>query len=502
LWLYNQYRMTIDNEKASLMENLNASIADYRYIRLTASNKTKKSDNNVTSHIRSIINYGKDNAETQEYIDIDIIQETQNTRDILNISDGVPITNEDREKAGMMLAMLPPDSLHSTIKSFRVPSSTDPALLYEAVTDASNELKTPFTKTDIDSILRTKDIMVETRLMTCDSLLWKPIVNISLNLLKPGISVIYPYSPLDNKCIEFQYKIALSEIMRAMGVILLLSFVLSITLIICLVCQIRMILDYARLDSVRNNFVYTMIHELKRPLSTLKMCMSVLSNRKMMENEETKASILEKCRGAVNNLSTYFSRLRDITFNEASQIPLGIESCNVLQLVEDVIGKTDVPSSKKVEFHIECDGDMQIACDPLHMSQMIGNLIENAVKYSEERVNIMIKANKNPDSIALSVEDNGIGISETDMSKVFNKFYRSEAAMRSGAPGVGLGLAYVRLLAEAHGGSVSVESHNNHQHYKAKRIHDNGKFKKSVDRFTEIIGFSLYYPWHIPSRAL
>ncbi|MDE5881217.1 MAG: ATP-binding protein, partial [Muribaculaceae bacterium] len=115
-------------------------------------------------------------------------------------------------------------------------------------------------------------------------------------------------------------------------------------------------------------------------------------------------------------------------------------------------------SSKKVEFHIECDGDMQIACDPLHMSQMIGNLIENAVKYSEERVNIMIKAKKNPDSITLSVEDNGIGISETDMSKIFNKFYRSEAAMRSGAPGVGLGLAYVRLLAEAHGGGVSVES--------------------------------------------
>ena len=150
--------------------------------------------------------------------------------------------------------------------------------------------------------------------------------------------------------------------------------------------------------------------------------------------------------------------MRDITFNEASQIPLGIESCNVRQLVEDVIDKTVVPSSKKVEFNLECDDDMQIACDPLHMSQMIGNLIENAVKYSEERVNIMIKANKNPDSIDLRVEDNGNGISETDISKIFNKFYRSEDAMRSGAPGVGLGLAYVRLLAEAHGGSVSVES--------------------------------------------
>lgn len=458
LWLCNQYRMTIDNEQSILMENLSASIADYRYIRLTASDKAHKSDSLITSHVKSIINYGKTDSETQEYIDIDIIQETQKTRDILKISDDMPITKEDRERAGLMLAMLPADSLHYPGKSFRVPASTDPALLYEAVTDASNELRTPFTKTDIDSILRTKNIMVETRLIISDSLLWKPSVHTSLNLLKPEITVIYPYSTLDHKCVEFHYEIALSEIMRAMEVILILSFILSITLIICLVCQIRMILVYVRLDSVRNSFVHTMIHELKRPLSTLKMCMSVLSNQKMMENEVTRTSILEKCRGAVNNLSTYFSRLRDITFNEASQIPLGIESCNVRQLIEDVIYKTDVPSSKKVEFHIECDDDMQIACDPLHMSQMLGNLIENAEKYSDEKVSIMIGARKYPDSMELSVEDNGIGISETDMSKIFNKFYRSEAAMRSGAPGVGLGLAYVRLLAEAHGGGVSVKS--------------------------------------------
>ena len=458
LWLYNQYRMTIGNEQAILMENLNASIADYRYIRLSASDKTEKSDSGVTSHIKSIISYGKNDTANREYIDINILQETLKTRDILKISDDIPITKEDRERAALMLAMLPTDSLYIPFKTFRVPSSTDPALLYEAVTDASNELRTPFKKSDIDSILRTKNIMVETRLMTCDSLLWKPIVNISFNLLKPEISVIYPYSTLDNKCAEFQYKIALSEIMKAMGVILILSFVLSVTLIICLVCQIRMILVYARLDSVRNSFVHTMIHELKRPLSTLKICMSALSNQKMMANEETRISILEKCRGAVSNLSTYFSRLRDITFNEASQIPLEIESCNLRKLIEDVREKTDIPSCKKVNFSIECDDTVQTACDPLHMSQMLGNLIENSIKYSEDIVNIEIKVKSNPDCVEISVRDNGIGVPENDINRIFQKFYRSEAAMRSGAPGVGLGLAYVRLLAEAHGGNVSVES--------------------------------------------
>ena len=458
LWLYNQYRMTIDNQQARLMENLSASIADYRYIRLTSSNKSDKSDSTATSHIKSVIRYGEKDSESKEYIDIDIIIKTYNIRDILKISDNRPITRDDKERASLMLGMLPLDSLQDSIKSFRVPSSTDPALLYEAVTDASNEVKSPFVKTDIDSILRTKGIAVETQLMMCDSILWKPLINTSLNILHPKISVLFPYSTLDHKCIEFQYKIAFSDLLRTMGVILILSFVLSITLIICLVCQIRMILVYIRIDSIRNSFVHTMIHELKRPLSTLKICVSALSNQKMMANEETRTSILEKCRGAVSNLSTYFSRLRDITFNEASQIPLGIESCDMRRMIDKVIEKTDVPSSKKVDFSIECDDRLHVACDPLHMSQMLGNLIENAIKYSGDRVNLEITVKRLPESVELSVRDNGIGISETDINKIFNKFYRSEAAIRSGAPGVGLGLAYVRLLAEAHGGGVHVES--------------------------------------------
>ena len=128
------------------------------------------------------------------------------------------------------------------------------------------------------------------------------------------------------------------------------------------------------------------------------------------------------------------------------------------QLVEDVIDKTDIPSSKKVEFHIECDDDIQIACDPLHMSQMLGNLVENSIKYSGDSVNIEIGVKSNTENVELSVRDNGMGIMENDINRIFQKFYRSEEAMRSGAPGVGLGLAYVRLLAEAHGGGVSVES--------------------------------------------
>lgn len=455
LWLYNQFRMTVNDEKVRLLEALNSAISDYRYIRFSYSDK---SDSLVTSHTKSSINYAKKHPANMDYVHIEILHQTRKIRDILNLSENHPITKNDKEQAGQILADMPFDSLHGKIIAYDVERTTESALLYDAVNDATNELRIPFTKIGIDSILRKKNIEVETTLLRCDSLMWKPYVTASRNLLKPELTILYPYSPLDHKCVEVRYKIPFSDILRALGLILILSLIMSVLLIICLVCQIRMIFEYVRLDAVRNSFVHTMIHELKRPLSTLKICISALSNTKMMASERTRQSILDNCRCAVNNLSTYFSRLRDITFNEASQIPLEIEPCNMRHLIEDVINKTDKPSSKKVSFTVDCDEDLHIACDRLHMEQMLGNLIENAVKYSNEEVNIEIKARKTPGYFEVSVIDNGIGITENDIKKIFQKFYRSDAAMRSGAPGVGLGLAYVSLLAEAHGGSVRVES--------------------------------------------
>ncbi len=85
------------------------------------------------------------------------------------------------------------------------------------------------------------------------------------------------------------------------------------------------------------------------------------------------------------------------------------------------------------------------------------NLIENAIKYSSDEVTIKIKAAGTSDGCLITVEDNGTGISATDRSRIFNRFYRGKASA-SDIPGMGLGLAYVKLLTDAHGGKISVES--------------------------------------------
>mgnify|MGYP001070225819 CR=1 FL=1 len=95
----------------------------------------------------------------------------------------------------------------------------------------------------------------------------------------------------------------------------------------------------------------------------------------------------------------------------------------------------------------------------IKLNTLISNLVENAVKYSGDTVRIIIGCKTFEDDISIIVKDNGNGISDGDLNKIFTKFYRSSDAMQSGMPGVGLGLAYVKLLTEAHSGQVSVISH-------------------------------------------
>ncbi len=200
-----------------------------------------------------------------------------------------------------------------------------------------------------------------------------------------------------------------------------------------------------------------MIHELKRPISTLKMCVSGLDNQRMLDNKEMRKELLSETRNALDNLSAYFSKLRDITFNNVEQIPLNIQNINLHDLLEDVSSTVVNPSSKFVDIINNIDSAAEISADRTHLFNIFNNLIENAIKYSGNNVEIKISSTQNGDSTEILVSDNGNGISSADLKHIFQRFYRGKASAGE-QPGMGLGLAYVKLLVDAHGGEINVES--------------------------------------------
>ena len=179
----------------------------------------------------------------------------------------------------------------------------------------------------------------------------------------------------------------------------------------------------------------------------------------MMQDRESKQRILSSSHNELDNLTSYFSKLRDITLSDATEIPLVKSRFSLRSLTEECIGKQNIPTGKEVKMDIVAEGDVEVWADRMHLANIICNLLENAIKYSREAVTISIDYQQRTDGLLqISIADNGIGIAKADQRYVFDKFYRSETAKDKSIPGIGLGLSYVKLLVEAHGGTITFES--------------------------------------------
>ena len=188
-----------------------------------------------------------------------------------------------------------------------------------------------------------------------------------------------------------------------------------------------------------------------------------MGNERMMQDEESKQRILASSHNELDNLTSYFSKLRDITLSDATEIPLVKSDFSLRELIEECRDKQNIPSSKEAKMEIVGDGDLKIRADRMHLANIICNLLENAIKYSREAVTIRMDYQQREDGmVQISVADNGIGIAKADQRYVFDKFYRSESAKDQAIPGIGLGLSYVKLLVEAHGGTITFESTEGH----------------------------------------
>jgi two-component system phosphate regulon sensor histidine kinase PhoR len=273
------------------------------------------------------------------------------------------------------------------------------------------------------------------------------------------MQVSYPYDIFEGQQVVVTATISVSPVIHRMAYTLLITILLSVFLIFCLVYQILTIRKQRHIETIRQEFLHTMIHELKRPISTLKMCVSFMGNERMMQDEESKQRILTSSHNELDNLTSYFSKLRDITFSDTEEIPLVKSRFALRGLMEECVSKQNTPSDKDVRMEIVAEDDLEIRADRMHLANIVCNLLENAIKYSREAVTIRIDYRMCEDGkVQISVADNGIGIAKADQRYVFDKFYRSESAKDKAIPGIGLGLSYVKLLVEAHGGSISFDS--------------------------------------------
>ena len=279
------------------------------------------------------------------------------------------------------------------------------------------------------------------------------------NLFHPRLIVSYAYSPLENKGIFVNINLPAQPVLYRMGIQLVVSAGLTFLLIVCLIFQVRTIIRQKKINEIRENFVNTMVHELKRPVQTLKTFVSFLKDEKMRSDAEAAEQVVRDSMFELDNLSAYLNKLKDMLLADSETTSLHITTFNLQDLVEKVIRLTHIPPEKKAIITPVYETDhLLVEADPIHFANVLSNLIENAIKYSGEKVCIEIKVGHDKRKIWVSVSDDGIGIPVAEQDSVFTKFYRGNNIPDKTIPGIGLGLSYVKFIIEAHQGSIKLNS--------------------------------------------
>lgn len=245
-------------------------------------------------------------------------------------------------------------------------------------------------------------------------------------------------------------------------ILLLIATVLIMGLVVaCIVYQIRIIIRQDKIARLREDFSYAMIHDMKTPLSSIIMGAQILETGKLDVQPEKKARYFRILKEEGEHLLALTNKVLTLSKLENHQLKLVKTACELRPMLEDLAEKYRVKTGKAVTYEWKLEQTTVLA-DEEFLKEALSNLIDNALKYSDEEVNIVFVSGRNRKGMAyVSVRDNGFGIPLKDQSKIFEKYERALAAARSrdgGAAGFGLGLNYVLRVAEAHGGSVSVES--------------------------------------------
>jgi len=210
------------------------------------------------------------------------------------------------------------------------------------------------------------------------------------------------------------------------------------------------------LDQLKSDFLANMSHELRSPLTVIRGGIDYLNRTIKIKDNRNYLQIIDK---NLNRLIRLVSDLFDFTKIEARKIEWSFEEENLTVLIEEVIEIiSPISLDKKVGLRFDGAGDLPVEMDLERIEQVLVNLIDNAIKYSDPETEIEITTREDPQSVTVSIKDQGIGVPEEDLVRIFEKFSTSPTGSNTQTEGTGLGLAICKAIIEAHNGTIWAES--------------------------------------------
>ena len=245
---------------------------------------------------------------------------------------------------------------------------------------------------------------------------------------------------------------------------LLLPSIALVTLILCIfIVAIIIIFRQKQLNNMKNDFVNNMTHEFKTPISTISLASQMLQDPGVGKTPETLKHISNVIRDETKRLSFQVEKVLQMAIFEKDKSILKLNEISINSLISDIISNFSLKVTSKggkITSKFRASNDLALI-DEVHFTNVIFNLMDNALKYSDKPLLLTIETWNEKENLLISIEDNGIGISKDDVKRIFEKFYRVSTGNLHNVKGFGLGLAYVKKIISEHKGSIKVESEIN-----------------------------------------
>lgn len=282
-----------------------------------------------------------------------------------------------------------------------------------------------------------------------------------------------------------------SQLMRAIMPQILFSLFLTLVIASAFIVMQRNLRSQERLMKLKNDFINNITHELKTPVATVSVAIEALKNFKALDNPELTGEYLDIAQNELNRLTLMTDKILSTSSFEKGTMTFSPEQIDLDTLIRQILasmklvfekrkaevtyntdvtvkagnqkrnaGDTDVvgPQKNTLPSDKNEDGNFILEGSRTHLTNVIYNLIDNALKYSSGDPVIRVHLVRKDNELVLSVNDNGIGIQPEFQKKVFEKFFRVPTGDVHNVKGYGLGLSYVSVVVKDHGGSVTVDS--------------------------------------------
>lgn len=282
----------------------------------------------------------------------------------------------------------------------------------------------------------------------------KPIIkNIGLNVEYGGVS---------ESLIVFIPNIT-TQVLKSQWLVLLGFLLYSAITLAAFYMTVNTIIQQKNLSKIKNDFINNMTHEFKTPLATISLAVDALQNPKVIENPEKQAYFTKIVKDENQRMNKHVETILKAAFTDKQEFNFEFKDIHVHEIIKSVVDSFSLQLKDKNDGYailkLNATNDV-IYADPVHFTNLINNLIDNAVKYSKPDVQakIIIETANNNKNFLIKVQDNGIGMSKETTKRVFEKFYRAHTGNLHNVKGFGLGMNYVKSILDAHKGKIKIDS--------------------------------------------